>query len=230
MKTPLYMVSLTADEIVLLDGQVRPDVQAKVDEAKEAKALEDFADDAAQARFIADALREARTNGRLILRWVSLHYCDYSGKSAGYGTHRRGGKYHRKGETDYGKPLTMAGVELADRFIHIQGRAALGCCREFWDKVLPKLAAKLADVKAEIPEGITGHPPRWKRFGLCRCEKCGWSGHEGQLLKLPALFGGHYAGECPSCHAKNLPLCPSVVKTVDGFELVPTEGSDACSG
>lgn len=223
MKTPLYSVSLTTDEMLLLDGKVRPEIQKEVDLAKEAKALEDFADDAAQARFIADALREARTNGRLICRWIQLYYCNYTSRSAGYGTHRRRGKYHRKGETDYNKPLTMAGVELADRFLRIQGRAILGCCKEFWDKVRPKLALQLQDIEAEIAEELTGYPPRWKRFNRYECDQCKWTGHEGQLLELPALFGGRYAGECPNCHAKNLPLSPSVVKVVDGFELVPME-------
>jgi len=122
----------------------------------------------------------------------------------------------------------MAGVELADRFLRIQGRASLGCCREFWDKVRPKLAARLADVKAEIAEGITGYPPRWKRFRRYKCDQCGWAGHEGQLLKLPALFSGEYAGECPGCHAKNRPLYSNVVKIVTGaFELVPEDGKNA---
>jgi hypothetical protein len=223
MKAHFYSVSLAADELLLLDGKVRPEVQAKVDEVKEAKALEALVADAAEARFIANALREARTNGRLICRQESLRYCDYTGKSAGYATHSRNGKYYRKGEANYKKPLFMRGVELADRFVICQGSATLGCCMEFWDKVRPKLATLLEDVKAEISEKITGHPPRWQRFNRYRCDRCGWVGHEGQLLKLPAVFGGHYSGECPSCHAQNRPLLPHVVQIIEGFEVVPTK-------
>ena len=56
MKTMFYPVSLTTEELVLLDGRVRPEVQKEIDKAKEAKALETFVGDAAQARFIADAV------------------------------------------------------------------------------------------------------------------------------------------------------------------------------
>jgi hypothetical protein len=221
MKMPLYSVQLTVDEIILLNGKVRPEIQTIIDEAKEAKALEAFVVDAAEARFIAEVMKEARTKGRLICRWVQLHYCYYTGKSAGYDTHRRSGKYYRKGETNFSKPLTMAGIELADRFINVQGYANLGCCWEFWNKVRPKLVIQLENVKAEVAEEITGYPPKWKRFNHYQCDQCGWTGHEGQLLKLPAMFGGYYAGECPNCHAKNMPLLPNIVKTVEGFELVP---------
>lgn len=224
MKTPLYQVSLTADELVLLDGKTRPEIQKEVDAAKEAKALEAFVDNAAEARFIAEAVREAEANGILVCRWIQLHYCGYTGKSAGYATHRRSGKFHRKGETDYSKPLSMSGVDLANRFVTIKGHATLGCCREFWDGVRPKLAARLEDVKAEIAEEITGHSPRWRRFDKRRCTVCGWNGHDGQMRKLPAIMGGYYPGQCPSCGAKNLPLGRSVVELVAGeFELVPVE-------
>jgi hypothetical protein len=210
--------------LVLLDGKTRPEIQKEVDCAKEAKALEAFVDNAAEARFISEAVKEAKANGILGFRWIQLHYCVYTGKSAGYATHCRSGKFHRKGETDYSKPLYLSGVDLANRFVTIKGYATLGCCREFWDSVRPKLAARLEDVMAEIAEEITGHPPRWRRFDNYKCTACGWNGHEGQMLKLPAVMGGFYPGECPSCGAKNLPLGRSVVELVAGeFSLVPVK-------
>lgn len=224
MSEQLYSVKLTTDEIILLDGKVGPEVQKSVDLAKEAKALEGFAGNAAEARFIADVVREAETNGRLILRWTSLHYCQYSGKAAGYAKRSRHGKYHRKGDTNFSKPLSMAGVELADRFVRLSGYASVGCCREFWDAVRPKLAIRLQDVRAEIPEEITGHKPRWKRFDKKRCTKCGWVGHDGQMGKLPCLMSGEYPGECPKCRARNLPFGPHPIESIVGeFELVPVE-------
>jgi hypothetical protein len=221
---PTYSVSLTTDEMILLDGKVRPEIQAKVDEAKNAKAIEGFVDNAAQARFIAEAVKEAKENGILVCRHISLYCCSYTGKSAGYGTHKRNGKWHRKGETDYSKPLSMPGVDLVDTFVRVRGHATLGCCQEFWDAVRPKLAIQLQDVKAEIAEGITGHPPKWKRFPKRRCRKCGWEGHEGQMRRRPCLMGdGTYPAGCPKCDAANILFAGSEVETVAGFELVPTE-------
>lgn len=224
MKVPLYSVSLTTEEILLLDGKVRPEIQKTVDDAKSAKSIEAFVDNAAQARFIAEALKEAETNGILVCRWVSIHHCPYTGKSAGYATYRRHGKWHRKGETDYSKPLTMSGVELADRFVRIRGHVTIGCCAEFWDAVRPKLAARLEGIKAEVAKEITGHPPKWKRFPKRRCKKCGWEGHEGQMRRRNTLMGeGTYPAGCPECDAANLFLCGTEVELLDGFELVPTE-------
>ncbi|MEW6670046.1 MAG: hypothetical protein AB1512_32955, partial [Thermodesulfobacteriota bacterium] len=191
--------------------------------AKEAKALESFVDNAAQARFIADALREAQENGQLVLQWTRLQHCSYSGKSAGYAKHKRSGKYHRKGDTDFRKPLTMAGVELASRFLRLQGYASLGCCAEFWDAVRPKLAARLEDVRAEISKEITGHPPKWKRFNRMRCMACGWVGHEGQMGKLPCLMRGEYPGVCPGCGARNEVFGKRAVEFDKGFEVVPAK-------
>jgi len=222
-----YSVKLTADELIQLDGKVRPEVQAEVNEAKEAKSLETVVNNASEARFIAEVVREAETKGRLVFKYISIHRCDYSGKSAGYAKHKRSGRYHRKGELNFEKPLTMTGVDLAHRCITINGYATLGCCLEFWDAVRSKLAARLEGVKAEIPEEITGHSPLWKWFQKFHCTECGWEGREDQLGKLPGVLGGYYAGECPNCFAQNLIFYPDKIKIIpDQFELLPLEGKD----
>lgn len=216
-------VYLTDQELALLDGHCNEGVQTEVDKAKArlktAELLGNVPDNLIP--FVSRIIEEARATGRLILSRRSLHYCNVCGKSAGYAKYKRTGRYHRKGEPNYDKPLSLWGVELADRFVRIGGRATLGCCGSCWNKVKPFLADALRDIRAEIPEAITGYPPRWVRYDNRKCSKCGWEGHEGEMGRLPVMMGrGTYPGECPQCHAQNLPMGHTIIKVQDGFQVV----------
>ena len=96
----------------------------------------------------------------------------------------------------------------------------LGCCHTCWTKLKPVVGIALADVHAELPEELTGVPPRHKCFRRQKCTRCGWEGHEGQMRKLPTLTGdGAYYGGCPNCPAQNGLFC-MVIQTQPGFVVV----------
>lgn len=223
-------VDLLDTELVLLDGlSVRAEVQKAVEDAKaRLRAVAELPSlPESLAALVADAVRYAQENGRLGYRSESTHYCQRCGKSGGYAKYKRGGRtkyggWHSKGDEDRSKPLTIVGVDLSISFIIIRGHIALGCCWECWEKIRPALATALDGVKAEVHEHITGHPPRFKWHPNVKCSACGWTGHEGQMGRLPTLFrDGTYPGECPKCHAKNEPFGPRVIKTAEGWQVVP---------
>jgi hypothetical protein len=208
-----YEVQLTASEIILLDGKVNESIQKLIDHAKEDLVVtSQFSGLSNNVRqFIADVIRAAKTNGKLIFRHKQLLYGSYSGRETEYWTHTRSTKQHKKGDIDYKRPKTFNGFELIDSFINIEGSAYLGDSLEFLEQVKPYLKDALNDVVAEIPEQLTGEKPKWKLSYKAKCTKCGWEGTEADMLARPGMMGGTYPGGCPKCKATNNFLGPTEV-------------------
>jgi len=220
-------IELSDDELLLLDGKLDDKRQLDIEAAKERIAMRQAIPglSPALAGFVANVVRAAENEGELCFERKSLRHCAVCDKSAGYQTYPRNGRHHRKGDKNFDKPLTFQGVDIARRFISIQGHANLGCCNACWEVVKPHLAEKLAGVRAAIPEAITGVAPRFKRYTNQECVKCGWKGHEGQMGMLPALMGGLYSGKCPQCEASNVLFGPTLIKTAPGFVVVEIEAT-----
>lgn len=222
-----YQVNLTVTETLLLDGKADPETQKIVDRAKEDLAVQVGMDGASPAvrTFVADAVREAREHGQLVFRPMSLTYGQYSGRKEGYWTYSRSRGIHRKGDLDYSRPRHFAGFDLAQRFIRVQGHAVLGDSLEFLEEARPFLLKALKDVPAELPEKLTGEPPRWKRYDKAHCSACGWVGHEGEMGRSRCVLEGTYPSTCPKCGARNGLFQDATIKTGGdlGFVVVPVE-------
>jgi hypothetical protein len=217
------IVHLTDAELVFLDGKCGPKIQTEVDAAKgRLEAVANLGCEPHIARFVADVVRTAKQDGKLIHHHENLRVCDYCGRRAGYAKHTRHGRWHKKGDDDHKRPLTFSGVDLRHQFISMRGHANLGCCNDCFAKAKPILAMALGGVQAEVPDSITGQSPTFKRYDNVQCQKCQWTGHEGQMGLCHAIMGGTYPGKCPKCGAENLFLGPTNIKTTQGFTLVPT--------
>lgn len=207
-------VYLTDDELVLLDGRCGPEVQPTVDAAKARIAAWRRLEGVPRhiAALVADVVSEAQENGRIVFWRAHMTTCRVCNRNDGYWPHARSSRYHRRGQPNYNNPKTLGGYEFARRSVTIQNHVSVGGCDDCVSQARPHIIAALADVRAEVPKELTGHEPTWRRFTLAHCEQCGWDGHEGQMIKLRTLMGdGWYAGECPKCHAKNLPLARNVI-------------------
>lgn len=212
---------LTDDELVFLDGKCGEKLQLEVDSAKMRIAARDEFPGLSntEAAFIADMAVEAADKGKLTFYRISLRSCKVCGKSAGYAKYARNGKHHRKGDTDWKKPLHMDGLEFADRFVTMKGYATIGCCVRCWEKIQPFASLKLREVRAEIPPAITGTSSRFIYRRNVVCLDCGWEGHEGQMIWEPTIIGnGKYPAKCPKCDAMNNILSLKI-KTAKGFTL-----------
>lgn len=164
------------------------------------------------APLIADVIAEAKTEGRLIYRNVAASYCRYCGAKSTWERKRRGGREYE---------AKISGVEFAYRFVVITGHISVGGCRACFDAVLPTLRAELANFPVELPQALQTDAPRYRRWDRCRCKRCEWTGHDGQLGKLPTLMGdGLYPGKCPSCGAERRPLGPDPFERLEGFDVV----------
>ena len=222
----LETVRLDDDELLLLDGRCRDVVQATVDIVKSRLAMtQEFECRPEIAQLAVEAVAAAKEDGHLAFLYERISHCKVCSKSAGYGKYKRSSQYRRAGETNHAKPLYMSGIELRHSFIKFQGTVRLGCCCACFDEAQPHLARALEGVAAQIPEKITGQPPKFLRYDNRHCTDCGWDGHDGALLPLPSIMGGTYPGKCPNCGTENRLLGKILIEKSPGFTLVEMEVS-----
>lgn len=229
MDAKMTAVTLTDEELVLLDGRVSLDAQKIVDAAKgRIAARGQFSDlDSRFAGFIADVLAAAEREGKLIWIWEQIRSCPVCGKRPDprYVLYKSG---PNRGTPNYDKPRYLQGVELLPAFVKFQGSVLLGACTECMDAVKPHLEKVLAETPVQLPpQLLTDGSRQWVKRANMHCTVCGWEGHEGQMRQLPTLIGyGSYPGGCPDCSAENH-LGGLQIKTVDGFQMVEVKRQGA---
>jgi hypothetical protein len=219
-----FSVALTANELVLLDGQCRDEVQRAVDRAKDTIAIRTAdALEEREAAMVAKILDVARSKGRLTFAQTPIDVCPCCGRKDGYWPYARAGRYHRKGAPNYSAPKVFTGWDLDRGFVTVKNHISVGFCTTCRPRVEPVLASRLLSIQAETPKHWTTVPQRFQRHDNRKCTKCGWEGHEGQMRPLLTLMGnGTYQGGCPSCDAENRFLGSELIAKADGFTLVPT--------
>lgn len=195
-----HTVLLTDAELLLLDGQGSAHVQALIDNVRERMSMESrLGIGEHDAELILGLLTECETHKKLIFRHEQIRRCGVCGTAAGYAKVSRASKYKRKGDIDYDRPLSLPGIELADRSVIIRGSVERGCCKACFDRLLPIIRSELDGVEAQIPEQISGKPAVFRRFPVERCE-CGWMGSADEMGTKPTMMGdGYYPGACPQC-------------------------------
>lgn len=219
------MTELLDTEWLLLDGQCRPEVQIMVDAARERLVMRGrYANmEPALAGFIADVIREAQQEGQLIYQHRRITFCPLCKRAAAYPVYKSGRK---KGQPNYSKPrLGFAGIELAYRFVRIEGHVALGGCADCINGVEPWLREELRGVPTQLTESLKadGEPQRI-RYKRKRCKLCGWEGHEGEMRQLPAIMGSSYPGGCPNCPAET-GLFRNDIEHCEGFVVEELEAT-----
>lgn len=208
-------VSLSDDDLATLVASADADVRAAANAARDRLS--------APARFpgmpshvaalIADVLAEAKKNGQLIYRGVSVSLCRYCGAQSEWKKPPR-----RKNKVEY----PISGVEFADRFIIISRHISVGGCRSCVEQALPFLRAELSTFPVQLPPALRlDDAVQYCRWGRCRCKHCNWAGHDGELGKLRVLMGdGYYPGKCPSCGVERRPFGLDPFERLDGFDVV----------
>lgn len=215
-------VPLTLTEIMALDGKCLPDTQRIVDHARKSIELASELPDS-EAVMVANIIKVAEDKGRLTYCRVKIKSCPACGKSGGYYQFTRSSRNHRKGDKDFSNPILFDGYDLDRGFIMIQNHIGTGFCCECAERIKPVLLRHLDGIMAEIPQGLSGEPPKWRWFYKRRCKKCGWEGSEHLMGKsLTLMADGYFPSTCPQCSAKNS-FGTTVVEIADGFCLVRSE-------
>lgn len=212
-----HLIRLADTELIALDGQCRPDTQAKVDAAKRRLAAIDFrADlDPRHAMFLAELATEAAEHGEVIWQGARIRSCDLCDtKPYGHFPFKSG---PRRGQPNLDRPRVYPAVEMASRFVRVENHITLGGCTDCMTALKPEIVAVLADIRCEVPtalavEGRVG----WRKCDNRQCAKCGWMGHEGQLGRERTMLGdGTYPAYCPQCGAGG--AFTRDIRTADGF-------------
>lgn len=217
-------LNLTDDELLLLDGRCGEGPQAEINTIKRRRVAADGKENPALWVFISDLRVRAEQDGRLGFRHERFSgKCCVCAEGGGYYPHRRRSKWHRRGEPDLNAPILASGIDFAKSFIRVENRLGLGCCAKCWDEHRTVICDALADVRAELPQAMTGAEPRYRWHQNRQCTQCGWLGHDGEMGKSPTLMGdGYYPSTCPQCRAKNAVFGKLIVDIADGFTLVDT--------
>jgi hypothetical protein len=222
-------VSLTDDELAVLDGRCSAKVQVVVDGAKQRIEARDlYPVDDALAGFIADVVSEARRSGEVQFRHVQMSSCHICKQARRYATYKSG---PRRGSPRFDKPLFVNGFEFAVRFVHMKGYPTLGACTDCAERARPVLTVALAGVEAEIPEPLRApSAPIYKRHPRRECPECHWQGHEGEMGHLRTFMGdGTYPGKCPACGYESGPF-KALFKTLEGFVVVAAPAAEPGQG
>lgn len=214
-------ISLTDEELLELDGRCNQGTQKRIDHVKKRMSLRsqyDVSDGIAD--LLASVLEEAHENGILIYSYRRIRFCAACNKIYSFAKYSRSSKYHRRGDKNPDRPILLDAMEFARRSIRVQEYITVGCCLECLKIVKPLLPSVLEDVRAELPEELTGRKPLFKRYENRKCTQCGWEGHEGEMRKLRTVFNdGWYLGGCPNCPAVN-DLGGHPIESFEGFTLI----------
>lgn len=218
-----YSVNLNDRELSLLDGSCSEKSQITVDAAMlrlETQARLSHLTHR-QAAFVADLVSTARVDGKLTFCPSRLRHCKVCNVFSGYAKYARSSRNHRKGDSNYGKPLTLSGYDFSAGFVRMSGYPSLGCCHACLKTVEVDALQALDGIEAQLPERWTGRPTKFVCHDNRKCSACGWVGHEGEMGHIQTLMGnGTYPAGCPGCSAKNVLFGEMIIKSVDGRTVV----------
>jgi hypothetical protein len=226
--TPEYRSYTLTDELAaLLDGKGDEKLQASVNAAKERLAarakFSELTD--RESGLVAELVTLAKTDGILTYRFVDVSLCRVCGKSKTYVPYKSGGN---RGRPNYDRPIYLRGIDFKESFITFKGSPGLGACTDCVEKLKPVILSELASIEAQLPRGLTGEEPKFKRWSIMRCSKCGWEGPEGKLRLGTAIMGGNYHSQCPSCNAEN-GFMNHPIKNIEPSSHVVLPASEECT-
>ncbi len=216
------LVSLTNDEIILLDGRCRDKIQAEVNRVKlENDVLSAFTSlPPLQAETASRIAAVAMANGVLETSCVIMDGlpCSCCDKRTRYATYKRSSYYHRKGDPNHKKPIHVRGVHFPKCFV---------CC-DCWAAIKPLMIPFLEDRQTEIDTRFfypdDKRKSRWKKSCNRKCRECGWMGHEGEMKFVQK---GHYSParpKCPHCGVEDSSMyLGNKLIRIDGFVMIDRE-------
>lgn len=217
----MQAITLTFEELLLIDGKVNPEAQRVIDSAKETYLVQTTSGlIESEARMVQKIVESSRKELRLDYHAQPIKTCPCCARNEGYWPVRRTSRYKRRGDPDRDNPKTFCGYSINPGFISIKHYISLGFCDSCKDRVLPHILGALKDDQVYINPKLSGEPSRFIRHRNRKCKKCGWTGHDGEMIWATTLIGdGKYPAYCPSC--KTGGLFNNDVELADGYSVIP---------
>jgi len=218
MDTPdraTFGAALTPGDLPVPDGVCPPANQAQIDLLKHGQAIAArHGVPPAYGLFAARAVRAAARDGRLTCRPVAMKRCQVTGRMPAMPRPRRATR-----DNPDRLPVEMPfwGLELQDGNVSVLNHPSLGVSSEGLELIRPILAEELRAVAAEIPEQLTGEPPRYRWLPVVRHEACGWEGREGMTKGMDPRWSGP---TCPCCGARDSHYDVRAYRTTGRHEVI----------
>jgi hypothetical protein len=197
-----FCTYLTTEEILLLDDKCRPEIQEKVNEAKQNLSFN------TGNELINSVIGYAVRDGEFRVNRASIGSCSYCGKERRYAKYSRDSRArygHRKGETNYDKPIYYGGYQFGG--VTIQGGA--GMCNECNETHQYIEFIKQYIINNNLPVQLRENT-KYKKDLEKICFRCRTIIYESEMSKRPTMMGdGSYPAGCPHCKSESNFFGPS---------------------
>lgn len=141
-----YMLELNYKEILLLNGEVRPEVQEIIDRIiEEEKNSKGFS-----LAIMNELLQKAQEKEELTWRYKQIRSCPCCDKKYDYHKYQRNSRYHKKGDNNYDSPIYYGGYKFFEGFITVQGVGDICCDCEKEHNVINTLIDYIIDNDLKI--------------------------------------------------------------------------------
>ncbi len=209
-------VDLTAEELLLLDGKVRADVQEIVNAVKMAQSVH-------QHPIVGATIADSLKTGRFRYEIDRIQYCRLCNSSAGYAKHKRSGRYHNKGGDNHKKPLYMQGIRLNPGFVRIAGHGDFCCKCDAKDRITTSIIETI--LSKQLPIELVGNKrTQFKRDDVRICRSCNKEMYESEMGREMTMMGdGYYPSKCPHCGTKSNLFASH--GTSPKFRMLPVEST-----
>lgn len=194
-----YPIDLTLEELLPLDGKVSIKAQEVINKAKQESTY------GFELPIMNEVLRASEKSGKLTWTYKPIRSCNYCNKKYDYYEYPRSGRYHRKGDKNYDKPIYYSGIKFNEGFVTIQGYGDM--CSECVTKnnVIHRLIDYIIDNDLKIQ--IQKNDYRFSKYlkdDIRICYECGNEMQESKMGRARTLMGdGTYPSTCPSCKASS---------------------------
>ena len=193
LKTYERSIRLTDAELLLLDGKVRPAVQAVVDEAKAASAC------GIGDTTFAEIIRRATVEGKLTERRRYIGTCRGCDATTTYVKFQKG---RNRGQTDWKRPIKVYGTSFMDGIVTMENHSSFGYCHKCEIDASNRIHKYIID--HDLPIELPGKDSKWVKEAKLTCRECKKEMWEFDMGLSPTMMGdGFYYSKCPHCSAQS---------------------------
>lgn len=191
-----YTVTLSYDELILLNGKVDEKVQKTIDNAINENSM------GFEIPVMGEIITKSLEKGTFSFRYKQINRCGFCDKKATYYRRTRNSKWHNKGDFDYSKPMKYNGVKFNEGFVTIEGNGDMctDCCKKY--DVINTIQKYIIDNDLKIEIVSRDFTSKYLKDDVRTCFECGEEMFESEMGTSPVMMGGgSYPSTCPKCKA-----------------------------
>ena len=207
-------VTLSDEELLILDGRVNGKVQQMIDTLKAEQGYLDIGHP-----FLAKVVQRAVSENQLRLQHgTKLSHCPICDKYKTYAKYRSG---PNRGMQNYDRPIYLYGTAFNQGFVVTLGQPELAICGDCAKEGVPKIVDYILDHNLAV-ELRNDERSRFVREEQRQCFACQEMMWQFDMALEPAIMEGFYHATCPHCGATHNPF-GTAHKVTGEYRAVPVE-------